>query len=143
MAKKYIDAEKLIVEIGSLYDNMLNRAKLDSENTNYWNGKADAYRAIYDHIDSLQQEQLEFPTTDEEVEKALASLPKEKLPDKYKTPDWLFKQQEQPDTCIFGNTPSEEACKFCGVRSSGRTSNGLLKIKVTNPACRFYKEEKI
>lgn len=32
--------------------------------------------------------------------------------------------------------------QYCGVRSSGRTSNGLLKIKVTNPACGFYKEEK-
>jgi len=58
----YIDADKLKAEIGNRYDNMLNRAKLDSENANYWNGKADAYRAIYDHIDSLQQEQdvLEF-----------------------------------------------------------------------------------
>ena len=53
----YIDADKLKAEIGNRYDNMLNRAKLDSENANYWNGKADAYRAIYDHIDSLQQEQ--------------------------------------------------------------------------------------
>ena len=31
--------------------------------------------------------------------------------------------------------------QYCGVRLSGRTSNGLLKIKVTNLACRFYKEE--
>jgi len=54
---KYIDADKLIAEIERRYDNMLNRAKLDSENANYWNGKADAYRAIYDHIDSLQHEQ--------------------------------------------------------------------------------------
>ena len=56
----YIDADKLKAEIGNRYDNMLNLAKLDSENANYWNGKADAYRAIYDHIDSLQQEQPRF-----------------------------------------------------------------------------------
>ena len=31
--------------------------------------------------------------------------------------------------------------QYCGVRSSGRTSNGLLKIKVTNPACGLYKEK--
>jgi len=54
---KLIDADKLIAEIEKRYDNMLNRAKLDSENANYWNGKADAYRAIYDHINSLQHEQ--------------------------------------------------------------------------------------
>lgn len=41
-------------------------------------------------------------------------------------------QQEQPDTCIFGNIPSEEACKFCGVdcelrepKQSGITSTNL------------------
>ena len=31
--------------------------------------------------------------------------------------------------------------QYCGVRASGRTSNGLLKIKDTNLACGFYKEE--
>ena len=31
--------------------------------------------------------------------------------------------------------------QYCGVRSSKRTHNGLLKIKVTNPACGFYKKE--
>lgn len=41
-------------------------------------------------------------------------------------------QQEQPDTCIFGNTPSESSCKFCGVecalrepKQTGTTSAGL------------------
>ena len=29
-------------------------------------------------------------------------------------------QQEQPDTCIFGNTPSESSCKFCGVECALR-----------------------
>lgn len=27
------------------------------------------------------------------------------------------------------------------IRRSSRTHNGLLKIKVTNPACGFYKED--
>ena len=31
--------------------------------------------------------------------------------------------------------------QYCGVRHSGRTFNGLLKIKVTNRACDKYKEE--
>ena len=41
-------------------------------------------------------------------------------------------QQEQPDTCIFGNTPSESSCRFCGVdcelrepKQSGTTSTNL------------------
>lgn len=29
--------------------------------------------------------------------------------------------------------------QYCGVRRSGRTFNGLLKIKVTNQACKLYK----
>lgn len=31
--------------------------------------------------------------------------------------------------------------QYCGVRKSKRTRNGLLKIKVTLPACALYKEE--
>lgn len=30
--------------------------------------------------------------------------------------------------------------QYCGVRKSNRTFNGLLKIKVTNPACAAYEE---
>ena len=33
-----------------------------------------------------------FPTTDEEMEEFLKNTPPVELPDKYKTPDWLFKQ---------------------------------------------------
>ena len=31
--------------------------------------------------------------------------------------------------------------QYCGIRKSNRTSNGLLKIKVKNPACELYEEE--
>lgn len=53
---KYIDADKLKDNIIKRYDEMLKRAKIDANNAEYLNGKADAYRAIYDLIDSLQQE---------------------------------------------------------------------------------------
>lgn len=45
----------------------------------------------------LQQEQLDFPTTDEQIKEFLATHPKIKVPEKYKNPDWLFKKQEQPE----------------------------------------------
>lgn len=32
--------------------------------------------------------------------------------------------------------------QYCGVRKSNRTSNGLLRIKVTTSACLAYKEGK-
>ena len=48
-------------------------------------------------IDSFQQEQQDFPTTDEQVKEILATHPKVEVPNKYKTPDWLWKKQEQPE----------------------------------------------
>ena len=33
------------------------------------------------------------------------------------------------------------ARQYCGKRKSNRTSNGLLKIKVTNSACGYYEKE--
>lgn len=30
--------------------------------------------------------------------------------------------------------------QYCGIRKSNRTFNGLMKIKVTNPACAAYEE---
>lgn len=52
---------------------------------------------ILSFIDSLQQEQPDFPTTDEQIKEFLAAHPKIEVPEKYKNPDWLFKQQEQPE----------------------------------------------
>ncbi len=44
----------------------------------------------------------------------------------------IMLKQEQQDTCIFGNTPSKEVCKFCSVncelrepKQTGTTSAGL------------------
>lgn len=32
--------------------------------------------------------------------------------------------------------------QYCRIRNSNRTFNGLLKIKVTNPACVYYRDLK-
>lgn len=94
---KYIDSEKLIAEIKRLdekYRTIRVNGKLQEAR------EADLVIRVLHNlsiiITSLRKEQPEFPTTDKEVEKALASIPKVELPDKYKTPDWLFKQKEQP-----------------------------------------------
>jgi len=39
------------------------------------------------------------------------------------------------------NDWSEKVGQYCGTRRSGRTRNGLLKIKCKNPACGFYQAE--
>ena len=65
---KYIDADKLKNELESIYDNMLKRIKIDKDNSDYWGGKADAYRNVIDTITSRQQEQ---PEVDLEKEFAL------------------------------------------------------------------------
>lgn len=60
-------------------------------------------------IDSLQQEQPDFPTSDKECEEFLATHSEVEVPDKYKTPDWLWKKQEQPEVDL-----EEEVRKYCG-----------------------------
>ncbi|SFG56026.1 hypothetical protein SAMN05216383_12043 [Prevotella sp. KH2C16] len=46
-------------------------------------------------------------------------------------------------TCLYrqrwecGNS----VIQYCSKRKSNRTFNGLLKIKVTNPACSFYEDD--
>lgn len=62
---KYIEPEKLKTELESIYGNMLERTKIDKDNSDYWAGKADAYRNVIDTITSLQQEQPETPSGEE------------------------------------------------------------------------------
>jgi len=64
---KYIDADKLKTELESIYDNMLRRIKIDKDNSDYWEGKADAYRNVIDAISSLQQERSEV-NLDKEID---------------------------------------------------------------------------
>lgn len=58
-----------------------------------------------------------------------------------------YVEQKMPDkTCRTCANRQRWQCggswiQYCGVRKSKRTFNGLLKIKVTNPACELYKKE--
>lgn len=106
MKNKYIDAEKLIVEIEKRLKNIrdyINGAGMKYKGPGYYKarGKESAYDALFSIIRSLQQEQLDFPTTDEEIERFLATHQKAEVPDKYKTLDWFWKKQEQPDGLHF------------------------------------------
>lgn len=80
---KYIDAEKLKAHIQYLI-------------------KKDNYELfdvpeLLSFIDSHQQEQPDFPITDEQIKEFLDTHPKIEVPEKYKNPDWLWKKQEQPE----------------------------------------------
>ena len=94
---KYIDAERLKELLDAKYKEFTEKAKKDCPLQYQY--RADGLDIAEQFIDSLQQEQPDFPTTDEEVEKFLATHPKVEVPDKYKTSDWLFKklEQEQPE----------------------------------------------
>lgn len=50
-------------------------------------------------IDSLPEEKPseDFPTSDEEMAKFLATHPKVEVPEKYKTPNWFFDKQPSED----------------------------------------------
>ncbi len=47
-------------------------------------------------LSDLEKECEDFPTTDEEMAKFLATHPKAELPERYKTPDWMFEKSEKP-----------------------------------------------
>ena len=99
---KYIDADKLRKEVKRLeraaYKSALGCA--DSETRKFHEGKALAYQFAEILIDSLQQEQSDFPTTDEQIKEFLATHPKVEVPNKYKTLDWLWKKQEQREALL-------------------------------------------
>jgi hypothetical protein len=58
-----------------------------------------------------------------------------------------FEKPKKTDTCKTCANRERWQCggsiiQYCGVRTSNRTQNGLMKIKVTTPACELYKKEK-
>lgn len=99
---KYIDAKRLKCELEKRLKNVrdyMNGAGMKYKGPKYYKaqGKESAYDALLSVIDSLQQEQPDFPTTDEQIKDFLATHPKIKVPEKYKNPDWLLNKQEQPE----------------------------------------------
>lgn len=54
-----------------------------------------------------QQEQPDFPTTDEQMKEFLATTPKIKVPEKYNNSDWMFKKQEQPEEDLSADIEME------------------------------------
>lgn len=99
---KYIDADKLKEEIDKRYREY--RTKYRTKGDKYYEGMADSLDYFEQFIDSLQQKQPDFPTTDEQVKEFLATHPKIKVPEKYKNPDWLFKKQEQSEVNLEKET---------------------------------------
>ena len=96
MAKKYIDAEKLKAFKEALADIIVSSQGLCTYDACKERSEQET-PVLLGIINSLQQDQPEFPTTDEEIEIFLATHPKVEVPNKYKTPDWLWKKQEQPE----------------------------------------------
>ena len=97
---KYIDAEKLKTEIKRYKNKADSRLKMKGR-TFSEEQKDLAIQNLCGNllhfIDSLTQEQPDFPTTDEQMKEFLATHPKIKVPEKYKNPDWLLNKQEQPN----------------------------------------------
>ena len=70
----------------------------------YWINTEIQQCSIKEHADKLksfvawlekQKEQKDFPITDEEVKELLGNTPPVEVPEKYKTPDWLFEKQKE------------------------------------------------
>ena len=95
-----------------------------------------------------KQEQPEFPTTDEEVEKALSTIPEAELPDKYKTPDWLFEKREQPEVDLEKYVFEYMKIHRLHIKDGGRVvfENGdapNFKSDILNVAQYFYELGKV
>ena len=135
---KYIDAERLRKEVKGL-ERAAHKSALgcaDSETRKFHEGKDFAYQNVGILIDSLQQEQPDFPTTDEEIEMLLATHPKVEVPNKYKTPDWLWKKQEQPemeleqeiDTFFEGWTDSPDYSQAINAEGECVSTDEIIEI---------------
>ena len=82
-------------------------------------------------LDTLEKSNSkDFPTTDEEIKHFLATHPKVELPEKYKTPDWIFENSEKPMQEGLEN----EAVSYC-------FDNGLnLSPRVATDFARHFAE---
>lgn len=124
---KYIDADRLKAEIENHIKEVKNAAEKFALNMGFFDAKLSGIYDVMAIIDSLQQEQdilvinkkdweeqekflknkkfgvplqqeqPDFPPTDEQMKEFLATHPKIKVPEKYKNPDWLFKKLEQQE----------------------------------------------
>jgi len=109
---KYIDADLLRKEIEKRLKNIrdyMTGAGMKYKGPKYYKaqGKESTYGALLNTIASLQQEQPNFPTTDEEMAEFLATHPKIKVPEKYKNPDWLFKKRERQEVDLDAEIEKE------------------------------------
>lgn len=100
---KYIDADRLRSEIEHrieiLADVSVKCAKNDDmEMHNYYHGKAVSLEELLPFIGSLNRRSIpDFPITDKDIKEFLATHPKVEVPEKYKTPGFVFKRHEQPE----------------------------------------------
>lgn len=59
----------------------------------------------------------------------------------------LFEKETDGKTCRTCRHRQRWECgskiiQYCGIRKSRRTSTGLKRVRVTDPACGYYEEEK-
>lgn len=138
----YIDADRLRAELEKRLKNVrdyMNGAGMRYKGPKYYKaqGKESAYDALLNIIDSLQQEQTDFPITDEQIKEFLATHPKIEVPEKYKNPDWLFKKQEQSEVDLekfisdfIDKKDSENQGKWCeeDIIEAMKSSHALGKL---------------
>lgn len=88
---KYIDADRLKAEIERHIKEVKEAENRFHSDLGFFDAKLSGIYDTLSIIDSLQQEQPDFPTTDKSVEEFLSTHPKVEVPGKYKTPDFVFK----------------------------------------------------
>lgn len=84
--------------------------------TKSWEG-VDVNKMLADCRGYEEKPSEDFPTSDEEMAKFLATHPKVEVPEKYKTPNWLFDKQPSEDL-------EEAANKYAILDEEGKWKDG-------------------
>lgn len=93
------------------------------------------YQQIYDwldgrHVEVKEQKPADFPSTDEEVKEFLETHPKVEVPEKYKTPDFVFSKQD------YSGLNDLERAIHRGFLSAGVENVPVTIIKETANECK-------
>lgn len=141
-------AEKVAETIGAITIRL--KVKRNSQANDWYRKHGYGYLTFEGEYDWLEknleylkpkQEQPDFPTTDEQVKEFLATHPKIEVPEKYKSPDWLFKNQEQPEVDLEKEIKQQIYARFYdlnGIAVIG--TSGYAEVKDMEDIARHFAE---
>lgn len=114
----------------------------EKEFSDEWDGHTpqEAADRLYKY---LQQEQPDFPTTDEQMKEFLATHPKVEVPEKYKNSDWLLNRQEQQNVDLEKEIKNYFKGFYMDLTDQGyilKNSDGSVGLMSVKDIARYFYE---